>query len=328
MNPYIALADHINHVYALRYTPHSEDSAFVRVFAHMLSPEEAGAALRLDEDLKTAEALSAPNEDAAALDALLHDLAQKGIVYQQLEEGSSGTVRRYRLLPFIPGIFEALIKVSGDPDIAGYLHQYAHEMDELYPKRGIRRISVNQRVEVVTHRASREELRLMLEHSDRFAVMDCLCRTLRATSGRACGHPIEDMCIITGEYVDYYVRIGNARAVSRLDVETVLRRAEAAGLFHEIYPIDGSGSAFICNCCACGCMFLSLNNRIRRVIRGDGRVALDPSICTGCGRCVEQCPQQVFDWDGAGIVHILNDADCIQCGLCTLFCPAGAVAVK
>ncbi len=53
---------------------------------------------------------------------------------------------------------------------------------------------------------------------------------------------------------------------------------------------------------------------------------LDQAACTGCGRCAEVCPHQVFmiDKDLATIREL--DA-CMECGACAMNCPAAAITV-
>jgi NAD-dependent dihydropyrimidine dehydrogenase PreA subunit len=54
---------------------------------------------------------------------------------------------------------------------------------------------------------------------------------------------------------------------------------------------------------------------------------LDPDKCTGCGTCLEVCPQGVLGINGkkAGIIH--RDS-CIECGACALNCPFEALTVE
>ena len=48
--------------------------------------------------------------------------------------------------------------------------------------------------------------------------------------------------------------------------------------------------------------------------------------CTGCGRCVEVCPHQVFEM--ALKKALICDLDaCMECGACALNCPVKAISV-
>jgi electron transport complex protein RnfB len=74
----------------------------------------------------------------------------------------------------------------------------------------------------------------------------------------------------------------------------------------------------------------------------DGIAFIDEEKCTGCGRCVEQCPQSsiaVLDRDidvYAGCTNIDKgkavtqncSAGCIGCGICAKSCPFGAITME
>ena len=51
-----------------------------------------------------------------------------------------------------------------------------------------------------------------------------------------------------------------------------------------------------------------------------------PDKCTGCGRCVEVCPHNVFVMMDKQAV--ITDRDkCMECGACALNCEFGALSV-
>ena len=49
-------------------------------------------------------------------------------------------------------------------------------------------------------------------------------------------------------------------------------------------------------------------------------------VCTGCGRCLDVCPMDVFQ-RAADQIYIAYPADCMACYLCEIECPTGAVHV-
>jgi NAD-dependent dihydropyrimidine dehydrogenase PreA subunit len=52
----------------------------------------------------------------------------------------------------------------------------------------------------------------------------------------------------------------------------------------------------------------------------------DQASCTGCGRCIEVCPHQVFALTENQA--IISDLDaCMECGACAKNCPADAIRV-
>jgi ferredoxin len=60
-----------------------------------------------------------------------------------------------------------------------------------------------------------------------------------------------------------------------------------------------------------------------------GRPVVDEKLCTGCERCVKNCPDDVLTLEnkkakpGEGLF-----LGCIACGQCVAICPAGAIAVE
>ena len=53
---------------------------------------------------------------------------------------------------------------------------------------------------------------------------------------------------------------------------------------------------------------------------------LDFDKCTGCRKCTEVCPHNVFDIEG-GKAYIQDRDACMECGACALNCPADALSV-
>lgn len=54
---------------------------------------------------------------------------------------------------------------------------------------------------------------------------------------------------------------------------------------------------------------------------------LDSGLCTGCNRCVEVCPHEVFERVGK-TVEARNRDRCIECGACMMNCEFGAIHVQ
>jgi ferredoxin len=53
----------------------------------------------------------------------------------------------------------------------------------------------------------------------------------------------------------------------------------------------------------------------------------DEHKCTGCGMCLDVCPHEVFKMNGQ-YVEIQNRDACMECGACSLNCPANAISVQ
>lgn len=53
---------------------------------------------------------------------------------------------------------------------------------------------------------------------------------------------------------------------------------------------------------------------------------IDPSRCTGCAVCFENCPVETINKDGG--VYRINDRDCIKCLCCHELCPDSCIDIK
>ena len=59
---------------------------------------------------------------------------------------------------------------------------------------------------------------------------------------------------------------------------------------------------------------------------------LDETKCTGCGMCMDACPHEVFKMKSEEMrgknVMIQNRDACMECGACSMNCPADAISVN
>ena len=54
------------------------------------------------------------------------------------------------------------------------------------------------------------------------------------------------------------------------------------------------------------------------------QVYVDPKRCTGCGECIDVCPQHCIE-GGKGLIAVIDRFDCTRCGECFNVCAAGAI---
>ncbi len=54
---------------------------------------------------------------------------------------------------------------------------------------------------------------------------------------------------------------------------------------------------------------------------------IDKEKCTGCGTCVNTCPQGVLELKGDK-AEAVNPDNCIGCKACEAVCPVGAITVQ
>jgi len=73
----------------------------------------------------------------------------------------------------------------------------------------------------------------------------------------------------------------------------------------------------------------SINTRIDELIKGKSvrqTAYIDHAVCTGCGRCVQVCPQGAVTLVNS-TAHVDRDA-CTGCGICVTECPKTAISMQ
>jgi len=55
-------------------------------------------------------------------------------------------------------------------------------------------------------------------------------------------------------------------------------------------------------------------------------VKIDLERCDGCGKCVEECPMDVFQM-ASNKAQAANEEDCMTCRLCETVCPQLAITI-
>ncbi|MFW6035507.1 MAG: RnfABCDGE type electron transport complex subunit B [Halothermotrichaceae bacterium] len=88
--------------------------------------------------------------------------------------------------------------------------------------------------------------------------------------------------------------------------------------------------------CAAVCPFDAI------VMNENGLPEIDPDKCTGCGKCVEECPRNVItlapmssknhircrSYEQGKIVRKICEVGCIGCGICAKVCPVDAITME
>jgi len=64
------------------------------------------------------------------------------------------------------------------------------------------------------------------------------------------------------------------------------------------------------------------------LLNGKRTLVDDPSVCTGCGRCVEICPQGVWELNQENRAVLARPRDCTACRACLVQCETGAIRAE
>ena len=121
----------------------------------------------------------------------------------------------------------------------------------------------------------------------------CSCRYGRKKLGEGCADDYRDWCIAVGDMADYCRETGRGRDISYDEAMEILKRAEDNGYVHQITNIDGEGKIFaICNCNVkiCNALRTSQLFNTPNMSRSAYVAEVEKKNCVACGRCVEYCP--------------------------------------
>jgi NAD-dependent dihydropyrimidine dehydrogenase PreA subunit len=58
------------------------------------------------------------------------------------------------------------------------------------------------------------------------------------------------------------------------------------------------------------------------------KVNINQNKCTGCGACVDICPNSVFVMGDDGKSKVKNESACVACRACVGACPTEAITVE
>ncbi|MBR6423325.1 MAG: FAD-dependent oxidoreductase [Bacteroidales bacterium] len=121
----------------------------------------------------------------------------------------------------------------------------------------------------------------------------CSCRYGRKKMDEGCADDYRDWCIGVGDMADYCRETGRGHDITYDEAMAILRKAEDHGFVHQITNIDGEGKIFaICNCNVkiCNALRTSQLFNTPNMSRSAYVAKVDPRNCVACGRCVEYCP--------------------------------------
>jgi len=121
----------------------------------------------------------------------------------------------------------------------------------------------------------------------------CSCRFGRKTMDEGCADDYHDWCIGVGDMADYCRETGRGHDITYEQAMEILQRAEDNGYVHQITNIDGEGKIFaICNCNVkiCNALRTSQLFNTPNMSRSAYVAEVEKKNCVACGRCVEYCP--------------------------------------
>jgi Na+-translocating ferredoxin:NAD+ oxidoreductase subunit B len=306
--------------------PPAQDDSDLRLLARLFTPEQAGLAAELQPELETPAQISQRSgRDLHNIAALLKEMSQKGLVASgKTEQGRFG----FGLLPFVVGIYENQNERM-DVEMAHlfedyFMHAFGGSL-EIKPQVH-RVIPVHESISNTMEIQPFESVSNLIDRSQAWGVIDCICRKQKALIGQACKHPV-DVCLIFAGTPDAFAGSTTVRPLTRQGAYQTLRRAAQAGLVHCVSN-NQNNVWYICNCCTCSCGVLRgmADLGIANVVARSSFVnRVDEDLCIGCGECLDACQFNALSVDSVAQVQEIR---CAGCGVCVQFCQQGALRLE
>lgn len=247
--------------------------------------------------------------DQAHLEDVLEEMCYIGICEFNREKPDHQL--RYEIKTFVPGSAEMLCEhaewFKDRPELAEMF-----ELSTFYPFSGFGPVGVTQMIppggagtgmhcipvekaiETVNNSVDIEHLSYWIDKYDKFSVGPCTCRQERHERGVGCVDDPNNWCIGVGDFADYCVQSKKpGHYISKEEVYRILKSAEDNGFVHQITNIDGENKIFaICNCDVkiCNALRTSMLFNTPNMTASSYRAKVDPVNCVACGRCVQYCP--------------------------------------
>ena len=305
--------------------PSTADGAELRLLAKLFTPEEADLVARLRLTLETPQEIANRIDgDAKTIRAQLKGMARRGLIKANRHPaGGLG----YGLLPFVVGIYEFQVERM-DAELARLFEDYylqAFGKILTVAPQVHRVIPVNQTVRADMEIQPYESAAQIVDNTQAWGVVDCICRKQKALIGDPCEHPL-DVCMVLSPTPGAFDQSTTVRALTRDEAMATLQRAAEAGLVHSVSN-NRQGLWYLCNCCTCSCGILRgmADLGIANVIARSAFInTVDEDRCIGCGDCVTSCQFDALSLDDVARV---NDPRCVGCGVCVPVCPENALGL-
>ena len=243
------------------------------------------------------------------LQKLLDDMAWLGLIeyhWENLDGKNPNHQKRYVLPLFVPGSAEFLnmrkSQIDQHPEVAAFFERMTmlplEKITPMVPPGGagigMHVIPVEKAIETEQEAIGLEKISYWLhKYEGKYAKSMCSCRASREKLGEGCGDDVENWCIAVGDMADYVVQTQRGEYITYDEAMEIFKKAEDNGFVHQITNIDGEQKIFgICNCNVNVCNALRTSQLFNtpNMSRSAYVAKVEPQNCVACGRCVEFCP--------------------------------------
>lgn len=295
--------------------------------AGVLTDEEAELAVKLGvrKPKTLAEIVKLSGLEEKKCEALLEEMSRKGLLEYNWENPKHE--KQYVLPMYVPGCAEFFNMnaniLDSNPEMGTFFeHMSRLPLEKITPfvpeggaGIGMHVIPVEKAIEMENESVDLEHISHWLnKYEGKYAASPCSCRRSRLTHGEGCADDPEGWCIAVGDMADYVVETQkDGRYIDKAEALEILKAAEDNGFVHQITSIDGANKIFaICNCNVNVCYALRTSQLFNtpNMSRSAYVAKVEKANCVACGKCVEFCPagavklgQKLCDKEGCEVTY-------------------------
>lgn len=295
--------------------------------AGVLTDEEAELAVKLGvrKPKTLAEIVKLSGLEEKKCEALLEEMSRKGLLEYNWENPKHE--KQYVLPMYVPGCAEFFNMnaniLDSNPEMGTFFeHMSRLPLEKITPfvpeggaDIGMHVIPVEKAIEMENESVDLEHISHWLnKYEGKYAASPCSCRRSRLTHGEGCADDPEGWCIAVGDMADYVVETQkDGRYIDKEEALEILKAAEDNGFVHQITNIDGANKIFaICNCNVNVCYALRTSQLFNtpNMSRSAYVAKVEKANCVACGKCVEFCPagavklgQKLCDKEGCEVTY-------------------------
>lgn len=295
--------------------------------AGVLTDEEAELAVKLGvrKPKTLAEIVKLSGLEEKKCEALLEEMSRKGLLEYNWENPKHE--KQYVLPMYVPGCAEFFNMnaniLDSNPEMGTFFeHMSRLPLEKITPfvpeggaGIGMHVIPVEKAIQMENESVDLEHISHWLnKYEGKYAASPCSCRRSRLTHGEGCADDPEGWCIAVGDMADYVVETQkDGRYIDKAEALEILKAAEDNGFVHQITNIDGANKIFaICNCNVNVCYALRTSQLFNtpNMSRSAYVAKVEKANCVACGKCVEFCPagavklgQKLCDKEGCEVTY-------------------------
>ena len=295
--------------------------------AGVLTDEEAELAVKLGvrKPKTLAEIVKLSGLEEKKCEALLEEMSRKGLLEYNWENPKHE--KQYVLPMYVPGCAEFFNMnaniLDSNPEMGTFFeHMSRLPLEKITPfvpeggaGIGMHVIPVEKAIQMENESVDLEHISHWLnKYEGKYAASPCSCRRSRLTHGEGCADDPEGWCIAVGDMADYVVETQkDGRYIDKEEALEILKAAEDNGFVHQITNIDGANKIFaICNCNVNVCYALRTSQLFNtpNMSRSAYVAKVEKANCVACGKCVEFCPagavklgQKLCDKEGCEVQY-------------------------